>query len=429
MNSWSMRRAWPLGLTLALCCACDQASTSRAPSKRTPSKRAVAGTPTQGAPAQRARADQQTASADAPVTRPGDGPTISLSQQGETAFEVIGLMSIDLEGFRELGPTDSAWAGRFAISVVPSTQDGQAEGLVPIGGTYSLASDRVRFTPRYALLPGVRYRAIYKAADSSAATCSAEFEIPVAPEAEPTKLVAIYPSSDRLPENLLKFYLHFSRPMARGEAYQRVHLLDQNGNALDLPFLELGEELWDREARRFTLFFDPGRIKRGLKPREEAGPVLEANHRYTLVVDAEWSDATGQPLAASTTKSFECGPADEAPPDPATWTVHAPRGGESPFLEVVFPEPLDHALLSRVVWVEDAGGQPVAGKISVTENETHWRFTPDQTWPCGEYRLAMETLLEDLAGNSIGRPFEVDELKPVTEDVPREVVYLPFDVR
>ena len=38
------------------------------------------------------------------------------------------------------------------------------------------------------------------------------------------------------------------------------------------PFLELEQELWSGDGRRFTLLFDPGRIKRGLKPREEQGP-------------------------------------------------------------------------------------------------------------------------------------------------------------
>ena len=32
----------------------------------------------------------------------------------------------------------------------------------------------------------------------------------------------VYPSTDQLPENQLKFYLHFSAPMSRGEAYSRI---------------------------------------------------------------------------------------------------------------------------------------------------------------------------------------------------------------
>ena len=69
--------------------------------------------------------------------------------------------------------------------------------------------------------------------------------------------------------------------MSRGEVYRRVRLVGEQGD-VDLPFLELGEELWDPEGRRLTLLFDPGRIKRGLKPREDAGQILQPGKRYAL---------------------------------------------------------------------------------------------------------------------------------------------------
>ena len=71
--------------------------------------------------------------------------------------------------------------------------------------------------------------------------------------------------------------------MSRGEAYRHIRLLDATGKPVAAPFLELDEELWSDDGKRFTLLFDPGRIKRGLKPREELGPVLEAGKSYELV--------------------------------------------------------------------------------------------------------------------------------------------------
>src|SRR5438105_1654786 len=84
-----------------------------------------------------------------------------------------------------------------------------------------------------------------------------------------------------------------SRPsaMGRGAAYHHIRLLDATGRPVDAPFLELEEELWSNDGMRFTLLFDPGRIKRGLKPREELGPVLGAGKSYTLVIDGAWPDA------------------------------------------------------------------------------------------------------------------------------------------
>src|SRR5260370_1316673 len=80
-------------------------------------------------------------------------------------------------------------------------------------------------------------------------------------------------TGERWPENDLKFYIHFSAPMSRGDSYKRIKLPDEKGKALDMPFLELDQDLWDSAAQRLTVFCDPGRIKRGLKPREEFGPV------------------------------------------------------------------------------------------------------------------------------------------------------------
>ena len=103
-----------------------------------------------------------------------------------------------------------------------------------------------------------------------------------------TRVAAVYPSRDFLPENLLHFYIHFSAPMSRGEAYQRIKLIDSTGKPVDAPFLELDEELWSPDGTRFTLIFDPGRIKRGLRPREEVGTgagvgqVVFTGHRSSL---------------------------------------------------------------------------------------------------------------------------------------------------
>jgi hypothetical protein len=93
------------------------------------------------------------------------------------------------------------------------------------------------------------------------------------------------------------------------------------------------------------------------------------------------------------------------------------------------PESLDHALLHRLVWVEDDRGRRVPGEVEVTRQETCWRFTPAAAWRAGRYRLVADTRLEDLAGNSIGRPFEVDETRPAPRKDKAETVAVPFEVR
>ena len=248
------------------------------------------------------------------------------------------------------------------------------------------------------------------------------------PPSPPTVVRAVFPSGEALPENLLKFYLHFSAPMARGEVYQRVRLLDGSGKPVELPFLELGEELWDRAGTRVTLLFDPGRIKRGLKPREDSGPALEEGKSYTLVVERDWPDAEGRPLGREHRKAFKVGAPDEKQPDPKAWTLHPPRAGSVEAMTVALDEPLDEGLLNRVVTVIDREGKPVAGRVEIDRGETCWRFHPGNAWRAGTHALRVDTILEDRAGNSVERPFEVDIVRPVERSIGSRVIELPFEV-
>src|SRR5262249_53678441 len=157
------------------------------------------------------------------------------------------------------------------------------------------------------------------------------------------------------------------------------------------------------------------------KPREELGPILEEGKQYTLVVAAEWPDAEGKSLRAQLRKSFRVGPPDEMQPDPKKWVLTAPSAARSEPLVVRVGKPLDHALLHRLLWVVDADGQRVAGDAAVSEGETRWSLTPAKPWKAGHYRLVADTSLEDRAGNSIARPFELDLVQPRPQQAPKVV--------
>ncbi len=58
--------------------------------------------------------------------------------------------------------------------------------------------------------------------------------------------------------------------MSRGDSYRHIQLRDAKGKAVELPFLELGEELWNPDMTRLTLFIDPGRVKRECPDRNRS---------------------------------------------------------------------------------------------------------------------------------------------------------------
>jgi hypothetical protein len=311
-------------------------------------------------------------------------------------------------------------------------------------GTYLVENGELVFVPRFPLIPGKTYHAWcdlgawgsppdQPVVDSDLKidpyVITAEFKLPGSGPRSTTNVSHVFPTASTLPENLLKLYIHFSAPMGRGEAYRRVHLLDAVGKEIEGPFLELDQELWNDDQTRFTLFFDPGRIKRELLPRELVGPALEAGKKYTLVIDGDWRDAEGRPLQAGFKKQFQVGPPDEKQPDVKTWKLIAPAAGSTDPLVVDFPEALDHALLERVLRIVDEQGQVVPGMVSVANEETRWRFTPTSKWAAGSYQLEAETILEDLAGNNLGRPFEVDLFRPIERRVEAQRVRVPFRIQ
>jgi hypothetical protein len=237
----------------------------------------------------------------------------------------------------------------------------------------------------------------------------------------------VFPSADALPGNELKLYIYFSTSMSRGEAAQHIHVLDANGTQLTGVFLP-GEELWDPKIQRLTVIFDPGRIKRGLRSNEKMGPPIAEGKPYTVVIDREWKDARGVPMVEGFRKTFRGGPEDRQPPDPKQWRIASPKAGTSAALLVTFPEPMDYALLQRMIQVSDARGR-IDGTVTVDRNETQWSFTPRDAWKPGAYRLVVDTAIEDLAGNHIGQPFDVDVFERVTERITTQTISLPFDVR
>jgi hypothetical protein len=285
-------------------------------------------------------------------------------------------------------------------------------------GTYAVQDGTLTFVPRFPLSPGVTVRAVANLPDGR--TVQRDFQAAATPPRAATYVEHVYPSASLLPANQLKFYVCFSAPMRKGEAWQHLRLLNASGAAVELPFVEIDEELWDRDLKRLTVLFDPGRIKRGVLPLEEVGPAIEEGGRYTLVVDRAWTDANGTRLREEFRKQFSVAPADREAVDPSRWRLTAPAAETREPLAVEFPKPMDHELLLRSLEVSGARGR-LTGSITVDREERRWLFTPREPWAAGDYSLLIDSFLEDLAGNRVGRPFDVDTARQKLKPVPAQV--------
>ncbi len=343
------------------------------------------------------------------------------------AIEVVGIDSANLEKLSGVDWDMARWSDLFPVAMVKGNPGSPRHVQVP--GSYRVVDDVLRFEPKFPIDADLPHEARFRPSRLPVPSAADEIRMPLTrPESrpsEPRAVVRVDPSSDRVPENLLKIYIQFSGPMSRGEAYKRVSLIDATGKKLEMPFLELGEELWDPSGTRITLLLDPGRIKRGLKPREEDGPILESGKKYTLEIDENWPDASARPLKARFRKTYEAGPPIEARLDAGSWKITPPEAGSKDPLSIHFPRPLDRAMLERCLVVQGADGRPIAGEIRIDPEATAWQFRPNASWKPGMLAIHVDPLLEDLAGNSLARPFEVDIQHPVGEVEARSIV-LPF---
>jgi hypothetical protein len=339
------------------------------------------------------------------------GPRIELEHG---AFKLTGLAAVS--------EPPGGWQPVFYVSTGP-------ENGPPMLGSYSLEAGAVVFRPRFPLAVGARYRAVYR--PPGGAATEAWFDGPAAAVTPPTSVTHVYPTTGVWPANQLRFYIYFSAPMRRGGVWRHIRLLDENGRVVPLAFLEIDQELWDPSNQRLTVLFDPGRIKRGVEPERDIGPPLATGRRYSLAVDRDLPDANGRPLAAEFRKQFRGGTPVRSAIDPQDWRLSPPPANSGQPLEIDFPRPLDYALLEHAFTVR-ATSDPaveVAGAAAIDKAETRWRFTPARKWTAGDYELTVDPALEDLAGNRVTRPFEVDLNKPSRSPLTNNPARLRFHIR
>ncbi len=269
-------------------------------------------------------------------------------------------------------------------------------------GNYKISSDGILFEPIVPFSRGSTYEVFSR--DRRIILV----QIPLANAADAPDLVSVYPRQDTVPENLLKIYLQFSKPMREGESQKYISLIKNDRDTLHDVFLDLQPELWNEDRTVITIWLDPGRIKRDLQPNRRLGNPLKKGEHYKLAISDQWQDVQGLRLKKEYTKKVFVGLRDSVSPDPKQWDVSVPEKATIKPLEINLKEALDHFLLKETINISHENGNPVKGKMEVLNKEKMLRFTPSSPWISGNYVLVVETRLEDLTGNNINRPFDRD---------------------
>jgi hypothetical protein len=282
------------------------------------------------------------------------------------------------------------------------------EDFPDVFGRYQVLEGGLRFIPHFPFESGIHYRASFDPRPlrhpELSEVLTLEFSFPKETSAAPTHVKYVFPSSNALPENLLRFYVCFSNSTQRGQAEEHISLIGPDGRPAPDTLYRPPVELWDKSMRQLTILLDPGRLKRGVGPNRELGPPLKAGLEYTLAVGSGMIDISGRRLREAFSKRFRVTEAIREHVAVERWTVVPPPTKSRQPLVLIFPRPLDRALLTQTISV--AAERPIDGRVAIDQCERRWSFTPTSPWAVGSYDVRVDSDLEDVCGNSVIASFD-----------------------
>ncbi len=241
------------------------------------------------------------------------------------------------------------------------------------------------------------------------------------------EILAIYPSTDTVPENLLKLYIKFSEPMQEVvHVLDFITVIDETEGVEKELFLEMEAELWNQDHDLLTLWLDPGRIKTDLIPNRELGLPLLKGHAYSIHFDSSWRSAQGKALKKSYNKSLVATIRDDKKPSVEDWKLDLPKASSRQALTLHFLEPMDAILITETIVIYDDSRNPVQTLVSVSNNEEKVSYIPTRKWKKGKYTLTVKSILEDLVGNNLNHLF--DRNLDVNPDTDSPLDYYTLDV-
>ena len=230
------------------------------------------------------------------------------------------------------------------------------------------------------------------------------------------KVIAIYPSSDSIPVNILRFYIKFSSPMQEMDILKHIKLTNEEGKNITGVFFENQYELWNDERTEVTLIVDPGRVKLGLLANNTMGRAFDIGKTYTLSVDKGLMNFNDQTLEEVFVKKFIAVAEDTIPPKTEYWNLSLPKATTDDLLLIDFNDKIDHISATTLIKIF-CKNKEIKGEIALDNKEQRWSFKPDKKWEKGNYQIIIHPRLEDIAANSVNQIFDHNpaDFKPDNE--------------
>ena len=182
--------------------------------------------------------------------------TLDTSVSGGGVIIVSGVPAGTLQALKRTEPSHDAWTAILRVSVRSSGEEPASVSQPAILGKYTIENGAIRFVPAFPLDPGRQYDVLFDpaaipgAGGGSAERVAATVSRPADRREPSTVVTRIYPTSEVLPENQLRLYVHFSAPMGLRGGVDQVAIADEAGRAVVDPFLPLDTEFWNDDRTR-----------------------------------------------------------------------------------------------------------------------------------------------------------------------------------
>lgn len=289
---------------------------------------------------------------------------------------------------------------------------------ISINGEFKKTGKDLVFIPEFPLLATVSYK--LKSENET-------FNFSLKEKIHPIPIVTkIHPTSDTLPENLLRMYIQFSNPMKVVGNIEKIQLIDENEQEVKGAIFNNVYELWDDSQTQLTIIFDPSRVKTGLLANEALGRALQLNKKYKIVIQ-DLEDIYGQKLTESYVKPFSVIAEDVISPDTDSWEFVLPKSLSKKPLTIQFKNSIDKMSLLHRIRLFNTNNAIIKGTILIENEEKTWKFIPQEKWIAGNYTLKINSRLADPSGNNLNGLFDhtIGSLKNKQEG---EIIEIPIKI-
>jgi hypothetical protein len=245
-------------------------------------------------------------------------------------------------------------------------------------------------------------------------------------------LIQVFPSSDVLPINLLRFHLRFARPVEVFDVNEHLRLVDASDSMKQVvahPFLDLSDGLWSADGLTLTVLLHPGRIKSGLGARDTLGTALLAARSYELQIRSEIGLDEFFALKDEwrTLKRFSASEALGGSMDVAELSIEMPRADTRAALRIDLARIADQLAVENYVAVTDNDGTIVPIDVTTGHSEMTIFLSPLSPWRAGTYTIYFANEFEDVSGNRFDASFESRTIIPFAQKTTHLVASITND--